>query len=53
MRRRIAIDSASRPPAAQNAGLSERQVKTTVRVANVPAETFEAAVESAALPRMV
>jgi hypothetical protein len=30
---------------AEQAGISERQVKTAVRVANVPAEKFEAAIE--------
>jgi hypothetical protein len=32
--------------AAKGAGLSERQTKTAVRVANIPADEFEATVES-------
>lgn len=36
----------TRSSAAESAGLSERQRKTALRVANVPAEEFEAAVES-------
>lgn len=36
--------------AAANAGISERQRKTAVRVANVPSETFEQHVESEAPP---
>ena len=36
--------------AATDAGISEHQRKTAVRVANVPAETFEAEVESPAPP---
>jgi hypothetical protein len=32
--------------AAQSAGLSEHQIKQAVRVANVPAEKFEAAIEA-------
>jgi hypothetical protein len=41
-----AVPLISRSDAGANAGLSERQVKTAVRVANVPEEEFEAAVES-------
>jgi hypothetical protein len=40
----------SRTQAAEDAGLSERQKKTALRVANVPAAEFEAAVESPAPP---
>lgn len=40
----------SRADAGANAGLSERQVKTAVRVANVPAQEFEAAIESSNPP---
>jgi hypothetical protein len=35
----------SQTKAGEDAGMSERQIKTAVRVANVPAEDFEAAVE--------
>jgi hypothetical protein len=42
-----AVSSApTQKEAAQQAGLSERQQVTAVRVANVPAETFEKAIES-------
>lgn len=40
------VSSFSQKQAAQQAGLSERQQVTAVRVANVPTETFEQAVES-------
>lgn len=40
----------SRQRATKEAGLSERQVKTAVRVANVPAEHFEEQIESANPP---
>jgi hypothetical protein len=40
----------SRTVAAEQAGLSEHQRKTAIRVANVPAPVFEAAVESAKPP---
>jgi hypothetical protein len=40
----------SRTKAAQEAGLSKRQEKTAVRVANVPEEEFEAQVESDSPP---
>jgi hypothetical protein len=36
----------SRAEAGSNAGMSERQIKTAVRVANVPADQFEKVVES-------
>jgi hypothetical protein len=39
-------DPVSQREAAKDAGMSERQIKTAVRVANVPAETFDAAIES-------
>jgi hypothetical protein len=40
----------SRAQAAQEAGLSKRQEKTAVRVANVPEEEFEAQIESDSPP---
>jgi hypothetical protein len=40
----------TRKEAAEKAGLSERQQKTAVRVANVPKEEFEAQVESDSPP---
>ena len=40
----------SQAEAGRQAGLSERQIKTAVRVANVPEADFEAAVESEAPP---
>jgi len=40
-----AVQKLSQAEAAASAGISERQAKTAVRVANVPAETFEAAIE--------
>ncbi|MDH6275593.1 hypothetical protein M2311_005693 [Rhizobium leguminosarum] len=40
----------TRKDAAEAAGMSERQAKTAVRVANVPAEEFERQVESDAPP---
>lgn len=40
----------SRYGAGHDAGMSDRQIKTAVRVANVPEPTFEAAVESPAPP---
>lgn len=40
----------TRKEAAEDAGLSERQQKTAVRVANVPKEEFEAQVESDSPP---
>jgi hypothetical protein len=40
------VPSFTRTQAARDAGLSERQQKTAVRVANVPAEQFESVVES-------
>lgn len=40
----------NRTTAAREAGLSDDQRKTALRVANVPAEEFEAAVESDAPP---
>jgi len=45
-----AVPNISQTEAARNAGLSERQQKTAVRVANVPANDFEQAVESEAPP---
>jgi len=39
-------DQVSRSKAASNAGLSRRQKQTALRVANVPTDAFEAAVES-------
>jgi hypothetical protein len=45
-RRTDVADSSSQKEAAQKAGLSERQQVTAVRVANIPAEDFEKAVES-------
>jgi hypothetical protein len=42
-----AVSSApSRKEAAQQAGLSERQPVTSVRVANIPADMFESLIES-------
>lgn len=43
-------DTISQRKAAEQAGLSKRQQVTAVRVANVPAETFEREVESPAPP---
>ena len=40
------VPSVTRTQAADDAGLSERQRKTALRVANVPRDEFEAAVES-------
>ncbi len=40
----------SEAQAGADAGMSERQIKTAVRVANVSVEDFEAAVESDAPP---
>ena len=40
----------SRKEAGEAAGMSDRQVKTAIRVANVPAEDFERQVESATPP---
>lgn len=40
----------TRKEAAEDAGLSERQQKTAVRVANIPEEDFEAKVESDSPP---
>ena len=45
-----AVPNITRKSAASDAGLSERQRKTAIRVASVPAPTFEAAVESATPP---
>ena len=39
-------DPVSRTQAAREAGLSERQQKTAIRVANIPEDEFDAAVES-------
>lgn len=44
------VPQLSRTEAAKNAGMSERQRKTALRVANVPEPVFEAAVESADPP---
>ncbi len=38
--------SVTRQDAAQDAGLSERQAKNAIRLANVEADTFESQVES-------
>jgi AraC-like DNA-binding protein len=40
----------SRKAAAETAGISPRQLKTMIRVANVPAEDFERQIESDAPP---
>jgi hypothetical protein len=40
----------SQAAAGEQAGMSERQVKTAVRVANIPTEEFEAAIESVKPP---
>jgi hypothetical protein len=45
-----AVHKFTQKEAAQSAGMSERQVKTAVRVANVPTDAFESAVESDAPP---
>jgi len=42
----LASDAPNRTEAARSAGISERQQVTAIRVANVPIEHFEAAVES-------
>lgn len=44
--KRDGSDPSSRSKAANDAGLSERQRKTALRVANIPEEDFEQAVES-------
>jgi len=44
------LSAPTRKEAAASAGLSEYQAKSAVRVANVPAETFEAEIESEAPP---
>lgn len=44
------LSAPTRRDVAQGAGLSEHQAKTAVRVANVPAETFDQHVESEAPP---
>jgi hypothetical protein len=45
-----AVPPVTRTQAATDAGLSERQRKTALRIANVPAATFDAHVESARPP---
>jgi hypothetical protein len=47
---RVGSVPSSRTQAATDAGMSERQRKTALRVANVPSEEFEQAVESDNLP---
>jgi hypothetical protein len=49
-RKKVASGLSSRRDAGDKAGMSERQVKTAVRVANIPDEEFEALVESAHPP---
>ena len=46
------VPSATRTQAAGDAGLSERQRKTALRVASIPEDQFEAAVESASPPTL-
>jgi hypothetical protein len=46
------VPPVTRTQAAADAGLSERQRKTALRVANIPEDQFEAAVESASPPTL-
>jgi hypothetical protein len=46
------VPQLSRTEAAKNAGMSERQRKTALRVANVPEPVFERAVESHCTSRL-
>ena len=51
-RRETALPSVTRTQAARDAGLTEHQSKTALRVANIPEEEFEAAVE-AEIPALI